>query len=62
LSQPEQGSNGLDVDAKVVLDPPAEPAVWGAALIRGSERDARSGGSETAARSAPSFFPRGRSG
>jgi len=48
LSQPEPGSNGLDVDARMVLDPPADPAVWGAVLTMGSERDARPGGSETA--------------
>lgn len=57
LSQPEDGGNGLDVDVRVVLDPPADPAVWGAVLTMGSERDARPGGSETAGAFGPFVLP-----
>jgi hypothetical protein len=28
LPQPDNGLDGLDVDARMVLDPPPDPAVW----------------------------------
>lgn len=59
LSQPDRGSNGLDVDARVVIDPPPDPAVWGSVLTMGAERDARPGGSETAGAFGPFVLPEG---
>lgn len=58
LSQREHG-NSLDVDARVVLDPPPDPAVWGSVLTMGGERDARPAASETAGAFGPFVFPDG---
>jgi len=59
LAQPERGSQSLDVDAKVVLDPLPDPAVWGSVLTMGGERDARPGGSETVGAFGAFILPEG---
>ncbi len=47
----------LDVDASVVLDPPADPDEWGFPLRMGGEREARAGGAETAGAFGPFVLP-----
>ena len=57
LAEPEPGSDTLDVDVTVVLDPAPDPEVWGSPLTMGGERDARWGGGETAGTFGPFVFP-----
>lgn len=52
-------NTGQEVDARVVLDPPADPAEGGSVLDLGGERDGRPGGNETEGAFGPFVLPEG---
>ena len=56
LSEQEH-SGSLDIDMTVALDPQPDPAVWGAVLTMGSERDGIADGAETLGAFGPFVFP-----
>lgn len=56
LSEQEQRGT-LDIDMTVTLDPQPDPAVWGAELSMGSERDGKADGAETLGTFGPFVFP-----